>query len=520
MGSLISLIQRVFSWIGRVFAWMFGAAKKTTSLPPWVYQALHWLVIILITVLLAVFSTKLPEGDHVTGHWFLRRCFYGILFFALYLFVRFAIYVIRLFFIKEEPEFPDILEAWQAGLKGLARQGLDIQRVPIFLILGLPETEEAHFFAGLKLKTSVVAPAVEKKDAPLRFFGNRDALFISCSGVSAICRQLRSDLTTWFAQPSQVMAPSADGGFDPAALQTIQPGQMPMSAQTLQPGQMAAPSKTVPPGQVAAPKSSATRQPPPLSKRELSECGRRLRFLCRLVSRSRAPFCPVNGALLWVPFSWSARGKEPIHQVVAADVQTLHNDLQMLFPAVWVFSGLDQFPGFQEFQKRAAQVDPRFGPHARAGSHFPMGHPIDSHSAAWVVGRGLDWFRQWVYSAFANDLAASSNRTLYRLLCDLEMHRQKSADLVRNSLGGVNSEANVRLSGCYFSGYDPAARRHVFVRDVVTKLIGDQDSVAWNAAYAYRDRACRNWSSALYAAIAVLALADVALLGLLIAGAG
>lgn len=516
-------------WIVKVFAWVFGAAKKSTSLPPWVYQLLHLLVIGLITVVLGYFSRDLPGGDDVASESaFVRNYYYGILFFLFYLFVRLVIYVVRLFLIQEESEFPDIDEAWAAGMTGLAREGLDIQSVPIFLVMGVPEDDEASLFNGAKFPAKVIAPGPEQKRMPLRFYANRDALFISCSGASAICRQILSKPAAGGSfqtvrQPGGTLAGATQTPGQIAAGNTIQPGQL-VAGQTMQPGQftagqtiqpgMTAVAQTIQPGAVlgAMARQDSVRENPPLSKTALAECDRRLAYVCQLLTSSRLPFCPINGLMLVVPLEWSTRMNQGVYQSVKQDLCSLHENLQLLFPVVCVFSGLSDIDGTQEFLQRSAEVDPRFGPQLRAGSHFPMGHPVDSQAGGWVINRGIEWFRRWVYSAFAKDLTNASNTRLYRMLCDLDGRRQQLANLLKSTFGDAIRGHVIRLAGCYFCGYDPEKRRMVFIRDVIEKLVSEQNHVAWSTFRILQDEASRKWAYAAYGVVGLLALADVWLL--------
>lgn len=525
MSFLLTLFQTVWTWIAKGVAWLFGAAKKSGGMSPWAYQLIHFFVVILVTLLLGFFSRSLPGGNNIGfGSAFVRNHYWGILFILLYLFVRMVLYVVSLFRIEEESEFPEIDEAWALAMEGLEAEGLDIQNLPVFLVAGLPADEEAAFFSGAKFEAKVIAPSADQRRMPIRFFANHDALFISCSGVSSICRQELSksgmmsgrsageNQGTLTGESTQ-MPNHAGGG------QTLAPGQMGVGqtlapgnfgvGQTLQPGALSAIQTLSPGAGAAAARQGAVRDCPPLSDDELEACGQGLRYVCRLLTQSRQPFCPMNGLLLAVPLEWSNRMNQGIYQSIRKDLTGLHQSLQMHFPVVCVFSGLNQLNGLDVFIQRSAEVDPRFGAQLRAGSHFPMGHTIDTQAANWVIHRGIEWFRRWIYSAFAKSLTNQSNTILYRLLCDLDGRRQQLANLLKTAFADATEGEPIRLCGCYFSGLDASAKKYVFVKDVVDKLISEQNNVAWSPQRIWQDESRGKWTKFIYAGIGLLAVVNL-----------
>ena len=56
--QFLSLIESTFTWCLNGLKWLFGMAAHTTQLPRWVYYLLHYGVVFLITILLAVFNER------------------------------------------------------------------------------------------------------------------------------------------------------------------------------------------------------------------------------------------------------------------------------------------------------------------------------------------------------------------------------------------------------------------------------------------------------------------------------
>src|SRR5205807_2466832 len=83
---------------------------------------------------------------------------------------------------EEESSFPDIDEAWDQAVRALSREGISLNDVPLFVVLGKPVgTEEALFTAsGLNLSVR----GAPHRDAPVRVYGNRDGVYVTCPGAS------------------------------------------------------------------------------------------------------------------------------------------------------------------------------------------------------------------------------------------------------------------------------------------------------------------------------------------------
>lgn len=542
----------VWNWIKTIWRWVmagvrlvFGLGLRTTRMPRWVYQLLHFLIITTITVVLAIYSRDIVTPSNIATELpQVQDWWCGILFLALYAFVRTIHYFYCLLLMEESSAYPDIDRAWAAGMDALARNGLDIRSIPIFPIIGLTEEEETQFFSGARFHARVVAPGIDESPMPLRFFANREALFISCPGVSAVCAQLESGpllsggISNYTGGDSggASVATLEPGGHSPApprpaapedaaATGTLAPGQqsletgLPASpppggySGTLEPG-ASGPAATMMPGAHSAGRAAGRSAGPgqPLSPRKLDECRQRLRHLCRLITRYRQPFCPINGAAILIPLEWSELADQSAIDPARQDVETLHAGLQMQFPVVCFFNGVNNVEGLREYIQRSSQVDSRFSTKARAGSRFPTGHPVDDQAARWVSSRAVDWFRRWIYSAFAQDLGNSTNSKLYQLLCDLDGRRQRLANFIGSVFGGKPDGEAIRLSGCYFCGREPSTRRFEFVKDVIDKLTNEQDQVAWSPRRIWQDHRQRRLTFWLYAAIFVLVLLDAGLL--------
>lgn len=524
-----SLFTTIYTWI----QWIFGVVPKSARGSKTLFRVIHYAIVILATAALAYFSDKIVDPADVGHEWeFVKRCWVGVLFILIYLFVRLLIYLINLLLIQDEPEFRDIDRCWQIGMSELQRAGLDITYLPVFLVNGLSMDDEQSLFQSSGMPWKVIAPGYDDRAAVLRFLATDDALFISLTGVgtSNLQRMQRPVAATGGAGAQPLMS----SGPAPARAGTLTPDQLnaargqaagpapaaPVGGRTLPAGMRpgilgnAAGAASPPPlrgapqrtmmapgmrgGAEAGAVSSATSAAPArpqmfinrLSPEDHDRGERRMTYLTYLLKRDRAPYCPINGLLQVVPMTWAERTHAPsgLTSSIADDLQVLANELDMLSSLVVVYTELEKLPGFEEFLSRCCRLDGRFHD-SRAGSRFPSGKPVDTETSHWVVDRCLAWFQGWTYSGLAQDVDNASNSKLYRLLCELNDRRGRFEQQLKElkiSADGRRS-MNWRLGGCYFAATGQGSSRQAFTTGVLQKLIGDQNEVSWSDSLLRRD---------------------------------
>ena len=524
----MAFLQTIIDSICNGFLWVFGAAKKTTHLSPRTYQILHAIVVVLIALLAGYFSLDLPFGkDVVYENEFVRDYFWGILVVLLYAFVRLVLFVISLFSVEDASEFPDIDRAWAEAQVQLGRQGLNLQSFPLFMVVGLPEDQERAFLMGAKFPAVATGPAVDTSQ-PLRIFANTKAAFLFVPGASAIVRQMTEGPRASLGGGSSIATMSSPGAIGSAgSMMTLSPGQMPSGhsdggggggfgasilggMSTMAPGA----AQGMASGQAPLPMSRPSElqlsgSVGPLSSEALYETERRLRYVCRLISSARKPYCSINGLVTVVPSQWAAEGSQDFSHVVAQDVCVLHEGLEMLFPVACLFSGLESMGGLQEFLSRAADVNRAFSGEVKAGSRFATGRPVDPESASWVTKYCVGWFRDWIYSTFKKNPSSSSNPRLYRLLSEISDRRRSFARLLTGGFGHLIGDQPVRLLGVYFNGRDSQSRSHVFVKQLLDNVLAEQDNVVWSPMRIARDDASRTWTYCVYGVIGLMLVGDV-----------
>jgi hypothetical protein len=493
-------------WAGIV--WLFGAAREPRQINPLVYQMISFFMIVLIGVLLAIFTPDITSPGVLGFHWeIVNRCFWGIVWFLLYAFVRLAIYVVELFRMEEASEFQDIDHAWITGLRELASKGLDLHNIPLFLVTGLRDTfAETAFLTGAGFHAVATGPDLDAP-ASLRIFANQDAILVMATGVSTVS-----------AQQSAAGSAGLGGGHacDSNALNseaTLQPGQVADGATNSASDDFGGDSTTLDPTKVVQAQVSATHFVNPLSESVASRCEARIAHLARIMSRDRYPLCPINGLIAVAPLAWTQSTRPELYRAIQSDIAQLGWSLGLQFPVVCLASGLESLGGLNDLLSRCRAADQRFTPGTRAGARYACGQPISTENSHWAAGRSIAWFQQWIYACFAADCSTNGARTnghLYRLWCGLSERRGAMATMLETGFGSSGSQAPVRMTGCYFTGF--ANRQFVFVRDVLSRLVRAQDQVAWTSEKLAKDAAQRRWAVVVWLIVVGMMSVDMILI--------
>ena len=509
---------KTLEWIRLLFGVMprsgFGSKK--------VFLILHYVFVGLVALILGLLSSRIaPDlSQGVPG-------FLGWLALVLYIIVRLVLVLVGLLGLEDESEFPDIEEDWNEIQEALRRERLAVDDLPLFMTNGLtPQQEEAVFGEASNTEWTVVAPLLTKKNATVRAFVSQEAIFLSCTGIGATCLQLGKVQTAGDVSPGPV---SADMAQPPrAGTGTIQPGALAAQASAaaeessdLEPPPPAAPIAAAPaaaprggflgtmtPGALkramqtmqglmsAEVKGRGKQQLTPLDDMECEIGRRRLAFLCRLLMEKRQPFCGANGMLQVLPFSWTQDldyGRKLV-PAIRADIEEIHQQLQMQLPVVIAGTELEQISGIQDFIMRSERLQPGLR-HSRAGSSFSAGAVVDDKNAGWLVSQGvMQWFRGWVYQAFHADIDSPKNRPLFAMLCEISQRSETFTKLLRDILQDNVQSNRLRLYGVYLCASDKGSQKQGFIQGVLQKLIDLQGEVAYTPQVRQQQQRAGYWT--------------------------
>jgi hypothetical protein len=221
-------------------------------------------------------------------------------------------HALKLWLMPETSRYPDIDRAWNEGLSALNHNGLTLDQVPMFLILGAAnETEIRSFMAASGYK--FVVAGVPDGRSPLHWYATEEAIFLFTRSLGCL-----SQFNHAAGAESPARSLSGGGGGHPTDIKsTLVAGQGAPSITGTGPGlgARADPSPSisdirgtlvagdvrqtmVPPGAEAAavPPSGKT-----MSLRDMDEASEELEYVCQLIQKSRQPLCGLNGIMVLLP---------------------------------------------------------------------------------------------------------------------------------------------------------------------------------------------------------------------------
>jgi hypothetical protein len=454
-----------------------------------------FLVIAAVTVWLIVLfrPSSVPWRHSMTVGHFLAVI--GLMIVSPFVFYH----AIRLWVEGERSQFPDLEYAWKAGLEALQRNGLSLDSIPVFLILGSSgERQERALLnaAGMGLRVR----GVPEGPAPLHWYANSERIYIfttEASWLSGLAKlvekRIAKNVATTVANPEAPAAAApgpADSGMGTLRLdQFVTPPQAhapvggapggdsrkTISLDEFMVAQQPAGAAKAPPGRVlgnlspaaspawpaggrpapapamaieadspsdsaifASVSLAATDDPVVLAPQDSAVQLQRLQYFCQLLRLARQPLCGTNGILALLPFELiqaGARESEELQNAVKADLTTAQRALQLNCPVTALVVGLERERGFSELVRRVGRERAAA---QRFGRRFDIRSlPVPAELAA-LCTHVCGAFEDWVYTLFRENgaLTRPGNTRLYGLLCKVRSHlKGRLTDLLANSFG-------------------------------------------------------------------------------------
>ena len=325
-----------------------GIAWPTTKLGgehkigPAVRWTLHFVLLIGILVGLGFVNWWFHLDRLIRAPWpVLRAAWLPLVFLQLYLAGWFVWWLTRI--VRNRPqgsEWPDVDATWNEATQALERAGIDLQSVPVYLVLGRPAGAMRSLFDAAQVPLSV--PQVPRDpSAPMHVFANSEAVYVTCAETSLLGRH--ASILAEHALANQPSAETAASGNDDVndlpAFSDSEPGfsGTPKGAETEESLQSAVALLVE---EEPAAKSSAVAATP-MPRASLLEQGdvlerttSRLRHLCTLIARDRQPYCPVNGLLVLLPYAASddelTAGQTAV--LLERDLATVRQSLEVPLP--------------------------------------------------------------------------------------------------------------------------------------------------------------------------------------------
>jgi len=545
----MSILSKMMEWV----RWMFGVVPRSAVGSPRLFLIVHYCFMAFLAILFAVFSAEIRwfvgfPGDmaHLQGP--LERYLCGILFVLCYAIVRVVLLLLKLLGIEDESDFPDIEADWKEILTAFSRERIYLDDLPLFLVNGFtPQQEQSAFEAASNIEWRVIVPPLSQTSAVVRAFAREDAIFVCCTGIGATnCQQGKvvdvadsNSGDSGFLRPgggitgtrrpgelAEVIANARSATGTNRAMPAAAPEPMAAAPRgigaffgTMAPGGLRRAMESFSAINRDSQKGYGKKRVMPLSEVETLVGIRRMQFLCGLIAKARAPFCQINGMLQAIPFSWASDVEyaRKLAPAIKDDLIAVHETFQLQFPVVAVVTEVDSVAGMRDFLLRAERMQPGLRL-SRSGSSFAPGAEVNDTNAAWIVDRGLQWFRGWVYTAFSSDIDSRDNQKLFQMLCEISQRRQGLITLLRDSLYRI-VQPSPRLHGVYFSATGRASTEQGFIRGVLDKLPESQGMVAWTPHLVRSQQRSKLLSICLFAGAVMVSGTAVAVYLYRIAGA-
>jgi len=274
---------------------------------------------------------------------------------------------------------------------------------------------------------------------------------------------------------------------------------------------------------------------------EVERCEARFRYLCRLLVRDRAPYVPLNGILVLLPFAAADTDQDALDTGTACqrDLALARQVLQVNCPVFALICDLESAPGFAEF----LELFPAKQRHQRMGQHCPMipdltlaagrsGNVTEARAAmldslaTWICSSVVPG---WVYKNFRLEEPGEpnirklvhNNARLFLLLHELRERRLRLGRVLERSLA-VDGEP-IWFGGCYLgaTGIDPDHEQG-FVAGVFRRLAEEEKRglVSWTPEALQEEAQYQHWALLGQITLALLILATAGLIGYIFFGPG
>lgn len=447
---------------------------------------LHVLLVLLILAVLWYVNDRYRLGEQLLSPFpSLHGVWLPLLFLLLYIGGWLTWWFLRVLSDRVTGRHPDIDDAWRSARTQLDAAGIDLARVPVFLVLGRPKSGVADFFAATGQPFAVKIDA-----APVGVFASRDAIFLTASGASAV---------SWYAErlfaAATPPAPSVEmvlPEIDPPVELSPSPADAPTSPDAAK--------------WLRTPSVSRTDLPAD----KLAEATERLTHLCQLLAAARRPLTPANGVVWLIPAA--GIDTDAIAEATAAacksDLTAIEATLQVDCPMSVVLADAHQFPGYHELAAGlpvASRGERLFGctlplvPNAPPTDRYPM----VAGAMEWVTTRLIPTL---VYQRFGDAPEPVTAASLWRISDALYARRQAVTRIVCQGLM-ARADRPPMVNGVYLAATGPDAGDRGFAGAVLTELKLTQNLVSWTEAALADEADARRAATVGYVLIAAFAVA-------------
>jgi len=410
-----------------------------------------------------------------------------------------AIPIVLYFFLRillQPPKspFPDIDESWQMGLQELAKQGLVIQDVPLYLVVGLRDSKQIRrFIEGSGREFDI--EGTTGSGQTLIWYASKDEVFLFLSNVgnftefsakSQKLRLLHGNDEMDFTSTAQigdfykVPRSSAMAGRD-------EPDDQNESFMGTIRAADAMPTKDAPtPRSPARDETGEDQEPIRQSARaKLNLERKRLNHLAHLIHRARMPVSPINGILVNANVNLLESYPEEMARQLRDDLHAIASELGVICAVTTVITGLESDRGFVNFAERLIKEN---GPEFRSskfGKSYRTWTAPSTEQLEQIAAVSVEEFDHFAHLLFSKRDALAGehiqgNRDLVQFLCRLYSTILPGLKVVLGKgcgIGGSNEAEFPRFAGCYFVGQDH--QQNYFLQKVFERVEENQGELEW-----------------------------------------
>jgi len=538
------ILSTVGTWLENLVGLVLpvaGKARASKGLGTTLYWVIHFLLLAIILVGLYFLNDRVLNWDRYIPRTsrFLAKSWLSILFLLVYVLAWLSWWLFKLLAPDQHTsDFPDIDEAWDEAVAAMNDAGITPTDAPLFLVLGRPEAPIPALFKAAQLKL-LVTQVPKGERAPLHVFANRDAIYVSCQGVSLMARQ-----SAILAGETETTTPGVEEGpEDDAQMQTLRPSSAAGGAQKIGAVLAQAMKKGRSPEQLTEAERRELRRlerkdkPKPSLLKNTSEVEllqARLEHLCRLIVRDRWPFCPANGILLLLPYAGTDSDQDALNtgEICQRELTVVRQALKVHCPMFALVCDMETAPGFVEFVERFSEAErqQRMGqrcplvPALRSRLTANLGAPATDDTTAHMLDSLARWvctmlLPGWIYKKFRLESPGKTtppevtkvNSRLFLLLDELRDRQTRLGSVLAHGLDSAGGEPWL-FGGCYLggTGSDPA-REQAFVAGVFRRLVEEQNYVSWTEEALEEEALYQTWITRGYVALTIMGMAAVGL---------
>ena len=492
--GLGQLLTAPFRWLARLPTWFVSYPGRLMglSLP----ARAGCLVALLLVLCVAAAVLVVIRGTDYADIWVKVNSLGFYVAVALTVAIPLVVYFWLKFWLEGEPSrFPDIDSAWKEGLAALRDQGLDLGNMPLFLVLGASDAEVAgHLFSASALEFRL--RDVPRGRPPIRWYASDRGVFLVCLEASQLSKLNELGRKPSLGRDRKEPPASGDWGVRgtertaAAPRETITPRSATESALPGEPAGDMLRGTLVPNlrGTLVAGGSLGAAAPAAggLTRHEAEEQRERLRYVCTLLRRARDPLCPLNGALVVLPFDrlLNVMVAREMPAAIKGDLAVVRETARLRFPVTALVTGMEQEPGFCELVRRVGRDKAK---NYRIGKGHDVGNPPTEEAMDAFASHACGAIEDFVYSLFRerDGLSKPGNAKLYTLLCKIRGHVAERLRMILVHGFGFDpadrraAAQPLLFNGCYFAACGGTEDRQAFVKSVFEKMLDLEDDVEW-----------------------------------------